>query len=313
MRPGYANLITDKDEIRNVIYTNEAFANYGNVVNDAYKSWKNYAWPHLIGIDEKLEVKALVVDLARELLAQFESIHLLDKYDVYEVLLSYWNETMGDDVSMISVDEKGYSLARETENIMGTYTSGKKKGEEKVVGWDGKLIPKNIIIDYFFAAEREAISAAENVVAQTEAKLAEMIEDADEESIIMDIICEGKPISEAYAEDAEMLEQVLGLMTKVSEYNSLAKKLKKALDKKCREQYAKLTDEEIIELLVNRKWCLSIYAGIDGLYTAISHYLASRIITLVDRYEKTLPDLSASVDSLEGKVKNHLERMGFAW
>ena len=390
MRPGYANLITAKDEIRHVVYTNEAFANYGNVVDDAYKSWKNYAWPHLIGIDEKLEVKALVVDLARELLAQFESIHLLDKYDVYEVLLSYWNETMGDDVSMISVDEKGYSLARETENIKGTYTSGKKKGEEKVIGWDGKLIPKNIIIDYFFAVERDDISAAEDIIAQTEAKLAEMIEDADEESIITDVMDEGKlkqsdvedklrefrshistpaiealkemeqcwlkiskksdytayieknplckaaantsgnvsytsivraindlkakePMPEAYAEDVEVLEQVLRLMTKVSEYNSLVKKLKKALDKKCREQYAKLTDEEIIELLVNRKWCWSIYDGIDGLYTAISHYLAARIITLVDRYEKTLPELSASVDFLEGKVRGHLERMGFVW
>ena len=314
----------------------------------------------------------------------------ITKYDVYEVLLSYWNETMGDDVSMISVDEKGYALARETENIMGVYTSGKKKGQPKVTGWDGKLIPKGISIDYFFADERDAIAAAEDVVAQTEAMLAEMIEDADEDSIITDVMDEGKlkqsdvedklheyrsnistpaiealkemekkwlkiskkadytayiekhplcqaaanangnvsyssivraiadlkakePYPEAYAEDAAVLEGVLALMTKVSEYNRLVKQLKKALDEKCRKQYAKITDEEIIELLVNRKWCRSIYDGIDGLYTSISHYLAARIITLVDRYEETLPDISENVDSLEGKVKGHLERMGFAW
>ena len=390
MRPGYAKLIKDKDEIRHVVYTNEAFAAYGNVVDDAYQAWKNYAWPHLVSIDEQLEVKALVVDLARELLERFEPIHLLSKYDVYEVLLSYWNETMGDDISMISVDEKGYALARETENIMGVYTTGKNKGKPKVTGWEGKLIPKDIIIDYFFVDERDAISAAEDVIAQTEAKLSEMIEDADEDSIITDVMDEGKlkqsdvegkldeyrshistpaiealmemqkcwltihkksdytayiekhplckvaagangnvsyssidrainelrakePVPEAYAEDAAVLEQVLGLMVKISEYNSLVKKLKKALDKKCREQYAKLTDDEIIELLVNRKWCRSIYDGIDGLYTAISHYLAARIIILAERYEETLPEISMNVDSLESRVKGHLERMGFGW
>lgn len=390
MRPGYLKLAKNKDEIRHVVFNNKAFAAYGDTVDDAYKTWKDYAWPHLVSIDEELEVKVLVVDLAEQLLSAFEPIHLLSKYDVYEVLLSYWNETMNDDISMIATDENGYGAARETENIMGTYTSGKKKGQPKVTGWEGKLIPKNIIIDYFFAEEKDAISAAEEVIAQTEAKLAEMIEDVDEDSIITDVMDEGKlkqsdvedklyefrshistpaiealkkmekcwltiqkksdytayikkhplckiaantngsvsyssigkaindlrakePVPEAYAEDAAVLEQVLGLMVKISEYNSLVKKLKKALDNKCREQYAKLTDEEIIELLVNRKWCRSIYDGIDGLYTAISHDLAARIITLADRYESTLPDISDSVDSLESRVKEHLERMGFGW
>ena len=102
-------------------------------------------------------------------------------------------------------------------------------------------------------------------------------------------------------------------MEKISEYNSHVKGMGEALDKKCRDQYAKLTDEEIIDLLVNRKWFNSVYAGIDVLYTALSHYLANRVITLVERYEKTLPQLSHDVSMLEAKVKTHLERMGFTW
>ena len=102
-------------------------------------------------------------------------------------------------------------------------------------------------------------------------------------------------------------------MDKISEYTSLVKGMSEALDKKCRDQYEKLTDEEIIDLLVHRKWFNSIYDGIDGLYTALSHYLAARIITLVDRYERTLPQLIDGVDDLEKKVKAHLERMGFSW
>ena len=121
------------------------------------------------------------------------------------------------------------------------------------------------------------------------------------------------PIPKAYEEDVPVLEKVSELMEKISEYTSLIKGLNDALDKKCREQYEKLTDEEIIDLLVNKKWFHKIYDGIDGLYTALSHNLTARIITLVERYEKTLPQLSADVEDLETKVKSHLERMGFTW
>ena len=390
MRPGFYKLIAEKTEIRRVVYNNKAFSAYGDLVDKAYQSWKEYAYPKLISIDETLEVKMLVADLAGHLLAEFEPIHLLDKYDVYQVLLAYWEETMNDDVSMIATDEKGYALARETENIMGEYTSGKKKGQPKVIGWEGRLIPKSIIADYFFAEEKEKISAAEDVLARTEAELTELIENADEDSLLSELAEDGKvkkkdvddklaeirnkitsptiealkkmlevwstiakkkdytlyinqhplcaeaytdnmtvsrasvlnavkvhqmkaPIPKAYEEDVPVLEKVSELMEKISEYTSLIKGLNDALDKKCREQYEKLTDEEIIDLLVNKKWFHKIYDGIDGLYTALSHNLTARIITLVERYEKTLPQLSADVEDLETKVKSHLERMGFTW
>ena len=390
MRPGFYKLIAEKTEIRRVVYNNKAFSAYGDLVDKAYQSWKEYAYPKLISIDETLEVKMLVADLAGHLLAEFEPIHLLDKYDVYQVLLAYWEETMNDDVSMIATDEKGYALARETENIMGEYTSGKKKRQPKVIGWEGRLIPKSIIADYFFAEEKEKISAAEDVLARTEAELTELIENADEDSLLSELAEDGKvkkkdvddklaeirnkitsptiealkkmlevwstiakkkdytlyinqhhlcaeaytdnmtvsrasvlnavkvhqmkaPIPKAYEEDVPVLEKVSELMEKISEYTSLIKGLNDALDKKCREQYEKLTDEEIIDLLVNKKWFHKIYDGIDGLYTALSHNLTARIITLVERYEKTLPQLSADVEDLETKVKSHLERMGFTW
>lgn len=390
MRPGFYKLIAEKTEIRRVVYNNKAFSAYGDLVDKAYQSWKEYAYPKLISIDETLEVKMLVADLAGHLLAEFEPIHLLDKYDVYQVLLAYWEETMNDDVSMIATDEKGYALARETENIMGEYTSGKKKGQPKVIGWEGRLIPKSIIADYFFAEEKEKISAAEDVLARTEAELTELIENADEDSLLSELAEDGKvkkkdvddklaeirnkitsptiealkkmlevwstiakkkdytlyinqhhlcaeaytdnmtvsrasvlnavkvhqmkaPIPKAYEEDVPALEKVSELTEKISEYTSLIKGLNDALDKKCREQYEKLTDEEIIDLLVNKKWFHKIYDGIDGLYTALSHNLTARIITLVERYEKTLPQLSADVEDLETKVKSHLERMGFTW
>ena len=74
-----------------------------------------------------------------------------------------------------------------------------------------------------------------------------------------------------------------------------------------------LTDEEILDLLVNRKWYATIFEGIKTLYVTTSHQMTNRIVELVERYEDTLPELTAAVADYESKVKAHLKRMGFVW
>ena len=91
------------------------------------------------------------------------------------------------------------------------------------------------------------------------------------------------------------------------------KDFKKSLDEKCRAKYETLTDEEIVELLVNKKWFDSIFSGIAELYASISHRLTNRIIELAERYEAPLPKLDKDTAEYEVKVKSHLERMGFKW
>jgi len=112
---------------------------------------------------------------------------------------------------------------------------------------------------------------------------------------------------------AKGLRQALDLCGKVSDYNKVVKDLNKALDEKCRARYDSLTDEDIKNLLVNKKWFDSIFSGIADLYAAISHRLTNRIVELAERYENTLPELDKDTTEYEAKVKSHLERMGFKW
>lgn len=102
-------------------------------------------------------------------------------------------------------------------------------------------------------------------------------------------------------------------MTKESKLNSDIKNAAGTLDKLVYNQYGKLSIEEIKDLVVEKKWCQTIYEGIENIYSAISHSLTNRIIELVERYEETLPQIEEEVADYEAKVKSHLERMGFAW
>ena len=386
----YYSLNLENDNIRQTIYKNAEFSEYGEKLDEAFAEWKDKEYPVLSSLDEGVSTRELIVNLAEDILAEFEHLTLIDKYDVYQVLLAYWNEVMNDDISLIISEPDGYANARGTDNIEEEITQGKNKGEMKVTGWEGRLIPKSIVIDTFFREEKNAIEEAENVVAETESLLTDLIESAEEESALADVSENGKvkakdietkideltstieteetielevirmdlqlvntkkrleayllghplcksavnengkitkasieyrlriirteeSVPESLQEDVNQLKTALELCGKISDYNKVVKELNKALDEKCRARYESLTDEEVLDLLINKKWFDSVFRGIADLYAAISHRLTNRIVELAERYENTLPELEKTTAEYETRVKFHLERMGFRW
>ncbi len=326
MREGYYKLNIPTDEVRNAIYNDEEFSDYTERIDDAFDTWKNQVDEGLKNIDDSVDVKQYIVELAEALLNSFDGIELIDKYDVYEVLLSYWQEIMGDDIYLVSVD--GYNAARTTENITGVYTSGKKKGQEKIVGWEGVLLPKSMIEKTFFAEERKKINEAQNIAEETQNRLDELTEEqTGDEGHLKDFLndkdkVDAKAVSAKIkelkkakdnGEEFVILSEYIKLSDTVSKQNKIVKELNAELEIKVKSQYSELTDEEILELLVNRKWYYTVFAGIKNLYVTASHNMANRIIELAERYEDTLPFLNAETDELEKRVTAHLERMGFEW
>lgn len=326
MREGYYKLNIPTDEVRNAIYNDEEFSDYTERIDDAFDTWKNQVDEGLKNIDDSVDVKQYIVELAEALLNSFDGIELIDKYDVYEVLLSYWQEIMGDDVYLVSVDD--YGAARTTENIMGVYTSGKKKGQEKIVGWEGVLLPKSMIEKAFFAEERKKINEAQNIVEETQNRLDELTEEqTGDEGYLKDYLndkdkVDAKAVSAKIKElkkekvngdEFIILSEYIKLSDTVSKQNKIVKELNADLEIKVKAQYSELTDEEILELLVNRKWYYTVFDGIKNLYITASHNMANRILELAERYKDTLPFLNAEADELEKRVTAHLGRMGFKW
>ena len=360
------------------------------MIDEAFLNWKAYADTKLKNLKAGVLAKELIVELAQTILKEFERLSLIDKYDVYQVLLAYWNEVLSDDVSMIISDDVGYGVARKTENIMKETKKTDADGnpEFKVVGWEGKLIPKELIISELFPEEKRAMDELVEFVVETDSRLMSLIEESPEDSILSEVNEGGKikskeikkkideimshvhtplidglvklqnmlpmkkkeyvayinnniilevaytdkrtvtktsvayalemaraeaPVPDAYVDDYTELKDAFELTKKSEESTKLIKEMDKELDKKVRERYVTLTDDEIIELLVNRKWYYTIGIGINDLYVAISHQLADRIIELSKRYENTLPELMEQTADYESKVKKHLERMGFKW
>ena len=135
----YYSLNVEHEDIRQTIYKNAEFSDYGEKLDEAFSTWKAKEYSALSTLNEDVSARELIVSLAEDILAEFEHLTLIDKYDVYQVLLAYWNEVMNDDVSLIISEPDGYANARETDDIEEEVTQGKNKGEMKTVGWEGRI------------------------------------------------------------------------------------------------------------------------------------------------------------------------------
>lgn len=326
----YYSLDTERDSIREVIRDNREFAGYRARVLKVFDEWADRERPLLVGLTQVESARRVVRQLGDSILNVFEPLALLDKYAVYQVLMSYWNETMGDDVSLIVNDSDGYANARVVDEVLEEIKKGKKKGQMKLVSWDGRLIPKTLVIDEFFADMRDAVVAQHDREANAQARLNALIEDADEDSELARIVNDGKPkeadfkaamknmprleeLDDVSRRDREQLQETLDLIRETNTAKKRADELSKALDARCHEQYAQLTDEQVIDLLVNRKWLATIGNGIEAIYDEVANQLSDRIAQLAGRYADSLPQIEQEAARLEASVKASLKEMGYTW
>ena len=91
----------------------------------------------------------MILLISEDILEKFSKLELVDKYSIYQKLMTYWDETMQDDVYLISLN--GWNVA--------TFSIEDSKGKTK--GWDSELVPKNIVIQKYFAEQKTAIGKLE--------------------------------------------------------------------------------------------------------------------------------------------------------
>lgn len=173
-RKGYETPKVGLDEVREAIQSDKEFVAYAEKVAAALTAWEKAVEGTFSSIAKGSNPKKFIRTPAQKLMEAFAELKLLDVFDVYEVLLSYWNATMADDVYVIS--DVGYAAGREIEEIT-RESENKKTGDMKktVVGWDGKIIPRSLLDKTYFAKEAQAVADAETKSATAKAAFEEFV------------------------------------------------------------------------------------------------------------------------------------------
>jgi type I restriction enzyme M protein len=277
MREGFYSLAVDKDTIRDTINNDADFSAYADKVEGAFNKWKTLVDGKLRAIDGSTKPKLLIVEIADLILKEYERVTLIDKYDAYEVLLSYWNEVMSDDVYLLVQD--GYKAIRDIEVFKKTTVKKKKDGtetkQEKETGWDGKLVPKALVIEMYFAAEQKAIDELENIIAVAQTELDEMTESAEDSSAINDVLSDKGKVKKA--ELKAKIEEIRSYIVN-DEISALLQLLAASLPKK----------KEVADFIQENPLCKNVVTD-NGTITATS--IKNRIAEIRQTVE--VPELHA--------------------
>lgn len=323
IRAGYYQLHCAVDAIRDTVAANADFCKQGKAFNHSFEKWCQHHRSQLYSLVPGFAPKKLIEQLGNSILEIFTADKsLVDAYDVYDSLMKYWSDTMQDDCYMIS--SGGWEVQLYTPQPIAKKNDAKKK-EKKAATPDDvvcDLLPVPIVIDEYFADKRDLILAAEELLAQNEAKLSELLEEYAESYFDEDNFADSKVSDtnikkrikaldkKADAEEIAVLQQYLDLKGDISLNKKVIKDRKYDLLTALMVKYADLTQEEVKRLVIEKKWFASLSAYLDGEMQRISQQLTSKVSALAERYAQTLLEIDAEIADLEAKVAEHLRLMG---
>jgi len=302
-RAGYSQMKVAAAFVKPTIFMHPEFVAYTQAVSELFQQWRANNLSRLKGISQDTHPKPLIELLSEDLLQTFSSVQLIDKYDVYQHLMSYWSDIMQDDAYLITAD--GWEAGSDARN---------------------GLIPPLLIIAHYFAAEREAIEQLEARRDAITRQMEELDEEhGGEEGLLSDakndkgkltkvsVAAQLKKIKNDAdgADERKLLNAYLALIEQESVANRQVKDAQKQLDAKVAAQYAKLSIEDIKTLVVDDKWLTTLAADVQTELDRVSQALTGRIKQLAERYAEPLPQLAADVAALSARVEAHLKQMGF--
>ena len=126
-----------------------------------FHQWKNQTTETLKNLEVGCKPKQVIQSISEALLHAYDNRALIDQYDVYQHLMSYWSETMQDDIYVIATD--GWKAGNEVNRLAKESKNSKKETVRKDVegldGLEGRLIPPSLLIAHYFASEQNAIDS----------------------------------------------------------------------------------------------------------------------------------------------------------
>ncbi|WP_395705035.1 type I restriction-modification system subunit M [Rhodococcus ruber] len=328
-RPGYSDLAIDVASVQQTVLDSAEFKRFAAKVTSEVDAWFATHRAALAAIDATTVPNDLIATLGDDLLERFKPVPLLDEYDVYEQLMTYWHTTIHDDVFLImndgwegaatprkTIEDKERKLSETPDLVVG---SGRSASKYKM-----DLIPPALIVARYFADEQAAV---DDLVAQVEEAARAVEEYIEEHAVEEGLLAEamdddkitkalaGARLKDAKREDADRdevkaLEHLIKLYNAEATAKKAAKDAQVELDLATLKKYGELGEDNIKQLVLDDKWQATIGSRIAGEVNALTLELVARIQELGERYAETMSTLDAELIELEAKVAGHLTTMG---
>ncbi len=331
---GYSKLIPELENIKETIVESLDFIAYKNNYNKIFESWKQENKATLLNIPLNTKPKKFIADLGETVLDKYKFDKLIDKYAVYQLLMEYWQETMQDDVYIIS--EIGYKIELQEHH--------EKKNKKDVVTYYNDLVPANLVENRYFPDDIKLIQDKENELSEIQTQKEEFLEEnCSEEGMLNgltvtykknvkginqqvtedlydgDSMTKGKiekfitanKLNSKYSEEIILLNKYLEILSSETQLNKDIKDIKEKLYTKVIKKYTELTVDEVKTLVVDDKWLATLKNKFEEHLNDLTQSLSQRIKEVSLRYEATVAELESRRETLKEKVQAHLALMGY--
>jgi type I restriction enzyme M protein len=319
-RPGYLDLVVEKDEIQATIHGHPEFQAFVARMRAHFAAWRARSIARLESLCAGCDPKREIAELSADLLARFAASTLIDPYDVYQQLMDYGSSTLQDDLYQISAD--GWRA------IPHPSISNHKPGRRREKGeWACELVPKALVAKHFHAAELAVLQDLRTELQRLGARRSELEADhgGEEEALgslerisTLGIKERLREIESSTAsgsapdEEGKILEAWLALAEGESSLRRRLRDGEAALDALLLAHYGEMGEAEVCALVVHDKWLAAIDAAVLGEIDRVGERLAARVLALVERYEMPLSELDALVAEQVARVQQHFGAMGLA-
>ncbi len=326
-RPGYSQPLVKASQVKTTILDHPEFKQFAATSMALFEQWQADANLSSVAVGDF--PKQVIHRIAENLLQAYsfpnERAPLLDRYDMYQILMDYWFETLQDDVYFITQD--GWPAANSLRELAVKKGEKPKEAPDLIINkakYKAELIPPALIVNRFFADEQAGVDAQQaELDSSTQALEAYIEEHATEGGLLEDAINDSGKVNKASVaarlkqttdeDESKALKQAKELYETEATHKKTLKAAQEALDKQVFAQYPRLTEAEIITLVVDDKWLATLRANISAEIERVTQQLANRVKTLEERYAEPLPALSQSVKAMSAKVDEHLKEMGLQW
>jgi len=164
----YQFLKDDASEIREIIDSNADYKRHSAKYRESVNNFLDGVVPEMKALPLEINPKEKIEQWGDALLQQAEKQELVDPYEVYEILRSYWAETMQDDCYLIS--RGGWKVEVSTEKKNPTYRD---------ILCD--LLPVDVLVKEFFSEDEVAVANQEAAIEEIASQVTEMEEENPQE------------------------------------------------------------------------------------------------------------------------------------
>jgi type I restriction enzyme M protein len=320
VRAGYSKAQIEAGKIKTTLLEYPEFKEFAQRAMTLLTQWQQQMALQELSVGDN--PKALIDEISEALLAQYADTALLNNYDVYQILMDYWNDTMQDDVYLLTQD--GWLAGKVLRELVAEKGEKLKETPDIVIDkakFKADLIPPSLIIARYYKTEQKQLDQLQADLDNATQELESYLEEnSGEDGLLAEALNDKDKVTKVTItarlkvatdkEEKAALKQAKALFDAEADSKKVLKEAQDQLDRAVFKHYATLSEDDIKTLIVNDKWHATLQSRIQAEIERIIQQLANRVKELEERYAESLPTISQSVDALSLKVAAHLKAMG---